>query len=122
MNGLAAIAHETGDRDGAATLAAAAEVLYDHPRLPMDEVIRRRFLGSLPEAALAGCDPITGVKITPAHIDALISELTAPAALAEPLDDARRHERSQVVVELHPQDRRRSSLPTGTRKDLTHRH
>jgi predicted ATPase/DNA-binding SARP family transcriptional activator len=77
LNGLAAIAHETGDRDRAATLAAAAEGLYDHPRLPLDELIRQRFLRSLPDAALAGCDPLTDTKITPARINALISELTA---------------------------------------------
>lgn len=80
LNGLAAIAHESGDGDRAATLAAAAEAIYDHPRVPLSDLIRQRFLGSLPEAALAGVDPATGVKMTPARIDALIADLTATAA------------------------------------------
>jgi hypothetical protein len=87
LNGLAAIANETGDADRAATLAAAAEALYDHPRSPLDELIRQQFLGPLPDAALSGCEPITGRKLTPARIDAVISELTARAAPPVAFDD-----------------------------------
>ena len=90
LNGLAAIANETGDPDRAATLAAAAEALYDHPRSPLDQRIRQQLRGPLPDAALAGCDPITGTKVTPARIDALISELTARAAPPVAFDDPQR--------------------------------
>jgi predicted ATPase/DNA-binding SARP family transcriptional activator len=88
LNGLAVIACQAGDADQAATLAAAAEALYDHPRSPLAELIRQRFLGSLPDAALAGCDPSTGARTTPARIDALISSLTASAASDVPSDGA----------------------------------
>ena len=115
LNGLAAIACETGDSDLAATLAAAAEALYDHPRLPLDELIRRRFLGALPDAALAGCDPITGTKIAPAHIDALITELTA-SRVRRPVP--RRSARSRC----RPPRSRRAALRRPTPVEIGSRH
>jgi hypothetical protein len=122
LNGLAAIASQTGDVDLAATFAAAAEALYDHQRSPLDELIRRQFLASLPDAALAGCDHITGAKLTSARIDGLIAEITARAGPVEPFAGGHRPQaRDRVVVELHPHDQRPSGLAAGTRVNPTRR-
>jgi hypothetical protein len=123
LNGLAAIAHDSGDSDRAATLAAAAEALYDHPRVPLNDLIRRRFLGSLPEAALAGRDPATGMKLTLARIDAIVAEITATAAPIEPFASAGDHpDRSdQVVLELHAHDDRASESAAAVGQNATRR-
>ena len=121
LNGLAAIAHETGDVDRAAMLAAAAEALYDLPRLPLDELIRRKFLGSLPEAALAGHDPTTGSKMTPARVDALIAEITATAEPIKPPGDSKHRpdQGDRVVVELQPHNARPSDMSPGIRHNAS---
>ena len=122
LNGLAAIAHQTGDVDRAATLAAAAKALYDHPDSPLDELIRQRFLDSSPDAALAGCDPITGTKLTPATVDALVVEIASQAVPIESFGDARHRPevRDQVVVEFRSHDKHPSSS-AGIGGNLTRR-
>jgi hypothetical protein len=97
LNALAAIAVRDGKHSQAAALAAAGVVIYDGPQSPVDELIRARFLASVPDAALHGCDPSTGRRLTPNEVEAMIQEITitteidlfARSTPIEPLDMGR---------------------------------
>jgi predicted ATPase len=77
LNGLAAVAANAADTERAARLAAAAEALHDGPRDLGDELIRRRFLTSIPPGALAGRAIATGERLTETEIDQVIAEVSA---------------------------------------------